>query len=82
MRKIRDYLRPLDPVAAQRVVDFLLTTAFQLESFPLLGRPGRVEVTREITIPKHPFWSAAGSLHCDDRRQQAAGSAAPLWLTP
>ena len=56
IRTIRDYLTPIDPVAAKRVVDFILTTAYQLETFPLLGRHGRVAGTREVKIPRYPYF--------------------------
>jgi toxin ParE1/3/4 len=68
IRKIRDYLSPLDAVGAKRAIDFILTTAFPLESFPLLGRTGRVEGTCEIVIPRHPYfivYTFADDYHID-----------------
>ena len=68
LRQIRTYLVSRDPIAAQRVVDFILTTAYQLESFPLLGRHGRVDGTREIKIPRYPYfivYTLADEYHID-----------------
>lgn len=33
----------------------IFTVAEQLESFPLMGRVGTVEGTREIVVPRTPF---------------------------
>ncbi|MBL4785546.1 MAG: type II toxin-antitoxin system RelE/ParE family toxin [Cohaesibacteraceae bacterium] len=52
--RIRDFIKPLNPVAARRVVDFIIATAYQLKNFPFLGRAGREEGTREVSIPKYP----------------------------
>lgn len=56
LQRIRDYIAGRNPTAAQRVVDTILITAYQLESFPFLGRHGRVPSTREISIPKYPYF--------------------------
>jgi toxin ParE1/3/4 len=37
------------------VLTAIFTVAEQLESFPLMGRVGEVEGTREITVPRTPF---------------------------
>lgn len=34
----------------------IFTTAGQLESFPFLGRQGRVQDTFEIIVPRTPFF--------------------------
>ena len=39
----------------ERVLTAIFTVAEQLESFPLLGREGDVEGTREIAVPRTPF---------------------------
>ena len=44
-----------NPKNAQRMVDNLLTAAYQLENFPLMGREGRVSNTRELSVPRTPF---------------------------
>lgn len=56
LHKIHEYIKERNPVAAQRVVDTILITAYQLESFPLLGRTGRIERTREISVPRYPYF--------------------------
>ena len=54
--KIQDYIADRNPTAGQLVVHTILTTAYQLENFPFLGRQGRVDGTREITVPKYPYF--------------------------
>lgn len=44
-----------NPEAAQRMVDNLLSASYQLESFPFMGREGRVSNTRELSVPRTPF---------------------------
>lgn len=44
-----------NPAAAKRIVDALLSAAYQLEQFPFLGRIGRVPQTRELTVPRTPY---------------------------
>jgi addiction module RelE/StbE family toxin len=52
---IFDYLAERNPQAAARVIDRILTTSLQLETFPLLGRPGRATRTRELPAPRTPY---------------------------
>ena len=42
LRNIQEYLVPLNPSAYERIVTAIFTTMAQLETFPLLGRQGRV----------------------------------------
>lgn len=42
------YLLPLNPFAAERVVQGLTIAADSLNTFPQRGRPGRVKGTREL----------------------------------
>ena len=53
--QIRAHIEQDRPNAARQVVNAILATAYQLESFPLLGRIGRVEGTRELSVPRLPF---------------------------
>ncbi len=53
---IKEYIAKDNPRAAQRVIDAILTSAYQLELFPLLGREGRVEGTRELNLPRIPYF--------------------------
>ncbi len=44
-----------NPAAAARVVDVIATTVELLAEHPALGRPGRVEGTRELVVPDTPY---------------------------
>lgn len=55
LKSIHSYIAERNPGAAHRVVTSLLLSAYQLESFPFLGRPGRVEDTRELSAPRTPY---------------------------
>ena len=43
------------PAAAARVVEAIATTVELLAQHPALGRPGRVEGTRELVVPDTPY---------------------------
>lgn len=71
LRSIRDYIKEHDPAAAARVVTILLTSISQLEDFPLLGRPGRVDGTRELAVPRVPYlviYTLPDAYHVDVER--------------
>lgn len=51
LHQIYAYLVPRSPQGLQRMLAAVFTTIRQLESFPLLGRLGEVDGTREITVP-------------------------------
>ena len=53
---IHRHISEQNPAAADRIVDAILSTAYHLESFPLLGRPGREEDTRELSVPRTPYF--------------------------
>ncbi|MEO1151004.1 MAG: type II toxin-antitoxin system RelE/ParE family toxin [Pseudomonadota bacterium] len=55
IHSIRDYLHPKNPAACERVLITIFATIDQLENFPFLGRPGRVEDTRELSVTRYPF---------------------------
>jgi len=44
-----------DHPAAARVVEAIASAAEQLAQHPALGRPGRVEGTRELVVPDTPY---------------------------
>lgn len=48
------YLLPLNPYAAERVVQEVAVAADSLTSFPYRGRSGRVAGTREL-VAAHPY---------------------------
>lgn len=51
----RDYIAREAPEAAARVVDRIEGAVRNLERHPALGRPGRVDGTRELVVPGTPF---------------------------
>jgi len=54
---IHSHIAEDDPGTAQRVIERLLQAVAVLGDFPLLGRPGRVEGTREFTISGLPYFA-------------------------
>jgi len=55
LRAIRDWIAADDPRAADRVVSRIVQTAMMFGQFPLLGRTGRVEGTREFSVVSLPY---------------------------
>ena len=51
----RRYIARDNPRAAARVHAAILTSVGRLSNHPQLGRPGRVEDTRELVIPRTPY---------------------------
>ncbi|MBU4527877.1 MAG: type II toxin-antitoxin system RelE/ParE family toxin [Hoeflea sp.] len=60
IRNIRDFLTPTNPVAAKRVVDFILTTAYQLQASRCVGS---VVECREHAKLKFPGIHISSSTH-------------------
>ena len=56
LQEIKNYLEPLSRQGLERILSAIRTTTGQLETFPLLGRHGRVEGTYELTVPRTPFF--------------------------
>jgi addiction module RelE/StbE family toxin len=52
---ILDYIARSDPAAAERVERRLVDAVSSLAQQPRRGRPGRVEGTRELVIPRLPY---------------------------
>lgn len=50
-----EYITKDNPAAAQKVVETIYSTAEKLESFPDMGKPGRVPGTRELPLAKSPY---------------------------
>ena len=55
LERICDYIAQSRPDSARRVAQSVIERIDTLETFPHLGRPGRVHGTREIAFPPLPF---------------------------
>jgi len=55
LERICGYIATSRPGAAQKVAATILQRVADLETFPQLGRHGRVEGTRELTFASLPF---------------------------
>src|SRR6185437_8688420 len=51
LNSIIDYIALHNPNAAQQVYRAIITAARRLTRFPRIGRPGRLEETRELSLP-------------------------------
>ena len=55
LERARAYIAQDNPAAARRVYDRILTSVRNLADMPNIGRPGRVEDTRELVVPDTPY---------------------------
>jgi toxin ParE1/3/4 len=55
VQQAHDYIALDNPVAAVRVVSKIQAAVTQLENSPHIGRPGRVEGTRELVVLQTPY---------------------------
>ncbi|HEX9733068.1 MAG TPA: type II toxin-antitoxin system RelE/ParE family toxin [Thermoanaerobaculia bacterium] len=55
LQEIRGFIAQERPMAAQRVAQRILQVVRNLEQFPRMGRPGRVEGTRELVVGGTPY---------------------------
>ena len=55
LERICDYIAESRPESARRVAQSVVERIGTLETFPHLGRPGRVQGTREVAFPPLPF---------------------------
>ena len=51
----RHYIEQDNPEAAQRVFTAIRVAVRRIADAPHLGRPGRVERTRELVVPRTPY---------------------------
>ena len=52
---IRDYVEPRSPQGYNRILFAVFAAFDQLEAFPLLGRVGEIEGTRELPVPRTEY---------------------------
>jgi toxin ParE1/3/4 len=50
-----DYIGADNPTAAERTVSRILERVDELAAQPHIGRPGRIDDTRELVVPGTPF---------------------------
>lgn len=55
LRGIRDYIARDNPAAAKRVVKTIRDATAILQDHPGVGRPGRIDGTRELIIRPYPY---------------------------
>lgn len=55
LRSAHEYLEAENPKAAGEAIDRIISAVERLEQFPHMGRPGRVEGTRELVVTGTPF---------------------------
>ena len=55
LNALTDFILEDNPRTALRIFDIISNSVEKLETYPLLGREGRVEGTRELVIPHFPF---------------------------
>jgi toxin ParE1/3/4 len=55
LRSAHDYLDAENPRAAWDVVDRVMSAVERLGQFPQMGRPGRVDGSRELVVTGTPF---------------------------
>ena len=51
LTQIKAYLEPRNTAAAHKQLAAIATSARMLETFPLIGKEGRVAETRELVVP-------------------------------
>ena len=52
---IIDYIALDNPNAARKVYRVIVAAARRLTRFPMIGRPGRLQETREFSLPSLPY---------------------------
>lgn len=55
LEQAHSYIQKDNPEAAKELILRIQAAASQLENYPLIGRIGRVEGTREFVIPNTPY---------------------------
>jgi len=55
LRGVREYIAKENPAAAQRVIAAIRQEVEALRAHPAIGRPGRLEKTRELVVRRYPY---------------------------
>jgi toxin ParE1/3/4 len=55
LRSTHQHIARDNPAAAEKIIARILSAAERLADYPSMGRPGRIEGTRELVIPGTPF---------------------------
>lgn len=55
LERICDYIAQSRPDSARRIAQSVIERIGELQTFPRIGRAGRVEGTREIAFPPLPY---------------------------
>jgi toxin ParE1/3/4 len=55
LASIWDHVAKDNPETASRVISRIVEAALRLEQFPLSGRAGRIQGTRELVVPGFPY---------------------------
>jgi toxin ParE1/3/4 len=55
LKAVRLFYEEIDPAVAHKILTAIFETARRLAQFPLSGREGRVEGTRELAVPHSKF---------------------------
>jgi addiction module RelE/StbE family toxin len=55
LERARAYIAQDNPAAAERVYERIFSAVRNLAEMPNMGRPGRVEDTRELVVPSTPY---------------------------
>ncbi|WP_341527456.1 type II toxin-antitoxin system RelE/ParE family toxin [Nostoc sp. UHCC 0302] len=55
LEQTHSYILKENPEAAQGVILKIQSAVTQLENYPFMGRPGRIETTRELVISSTPY---------------------------
>lgn len=66
LERICDYIALSRPDSARRVAQSVVERIGELQTFPRIGRPGRVEGTREITFAPLPYVAVYEILDAQD----------------
>ena len=51
----REYIQSLNPSVAARIIGRIEEATVRLVAMPFLGKPGRIEGTRELVVPRTPY---------------------------